>query len=138
LNGKIKKLVWDVKILYNGGSNIRGVHVKKSFRRTPRDYDGTEVTAHNLCDILPSVLAEVSSSYRDRPDLILAAWPDIIGAKLAPMTQAQSCRDGVLTVKVKNSTLHSLLSRHEKNKLLAKLRQKFPKADIQNIVFRIG
>lgn len=134
----MKRLVPDVKILYYERANIKGVRVKKYLRRTPKNYDGTEVTTHNLSDVLPVVLSKVGDSFRDRPDLILAAWPDLIGPKLAPMTQAHSCQDGVLVVIVKNSTLYSLLCRHEKQNILARLRQKFPKVDIKNIVFRIG
>lgn len=112
--------------------------MKKSFRRTPKGYDGTEVTTKSLGDLLPSILAKVGDSYSDRPDLILASWPDVIGPKLAPMTQVQSFQEGVLFVKVKNSTLHSLLSQHDKQKILTTLRQKFPKVEIKNIVFRMG
>lgn len=112
--------------------------MKKNYRRTPRGYDGTEVTTKSLSDLLPSILAQVGEVYSDRPDLILASWPDVIGPKLAPMTQVQSFQEGVLFVKVKNSTLHSLLCQHDKQKILTTLRQKFPKVDIKNIVFRIG
>ena len=74
----------------------------------------------------------------ERPDLILAAWSDIIGPKLAPMTQAVSFYDGKLFGKVKNSTLFSLLNQHDKPKLLFKLKQQFPKHNIKNIVFKMG
>ncbi len=39
-------------------------------------------------DLLPKVLNEINMIHRDRPDLILAAWPQIIGDKLAAMTKA--------------------------------------------------
>jgi hypothetical protein len=41
-------------------------------------------------------------------------------------------------VKVKNSTLHSLLSQNDKPRILQLLRQQFPNAEIKNIYFRIG
>lgn len=110
----------------------------KTAPRTPKNYDGTGVTTHRVSDLLPVVLSQISETYKDRPDLILAAWPEIIGSKLAAMTQAVSFHEGILTVKVKNSTLHSLLSRHDKYRILAALRQKFSNIYIQNIVFRIG
>lgn len=112
--------------------------VRKFIRRTPKHYDGTGVTTHKFSDLLPVVLSQIRDTYQDRPDLILSSWPEVIGPKLASMTQAVSFSDGVLTVKVKNSTLHSLLSRHDKSRILAVLRQKFLKIHIQNIVFRIG
>lgn len=107
-------------------------------RRIPRNYDGPEVTTHHLHDIMPSVLSHISTTFADRPDLILAEWPNIIGKTLAPMTEAVSFIDGVLTVKVKNSTLYSLLCHHDKPKLLEALQKKFPKIRIKTILFRIG
>lgn len=112
--------------------------MRKTAPRTPKNYDGTGVTTHRVSDLLPTVLSQISETYQDRPDLILAAWPEIIGSKLAAMTQAVSFSEGILTIKVKNSTLHSLLSRHDKYRILAAIRQRFSKIYIQNIVFRIG
>lgn len=110
----------------------------KPYSRTPKQYEGTQVTSRRMTDLIPCVLAKIGEVYQQRSDLILAMWPDIIGAKLATMTQAVSFSEGVLVVKVKNSTLHSLLSQHEKSRLLNMLRQKFPHVEIRNIYFRIG
>lgn len=107
-------------------------------RRTPKNYDGTQTTTHRVGDLLPKVLGKIGEAYQDRPDLILAAWPEVIGLKLAAMTQAISFIDGNLLVRVKNSTLHSLLNQHDKHKILEKLRKKFPKVQINNVFFRIG
>jgi hypothetical protein len=76
--------------------------VGKTYFRTPKNYDGTAVTTHQMSELLPTVLAQIGKVYQQRPDLILAAWPQIIGPKLAAMTQALSFIDGVLTVKVRN------------------------------------
>ncbi len=107
-------------------------------RRTPRNYDGTALTAHRMTDLLPSVLNRVSEAYSERPDLILASWPELIGPHLAGMTQAVAFSEGVLVVKVKNSILYSLLNQNDKPRILQLLRQKFPKVAIKNIIFRIG
>jgi hypothetical protein len=112
--------------------------VSKSFRRTPKNYDGTLPTSHRINELLPIVLEKIGEVYQDRPDLILASWAAVIGSKLAAMTQAVSFAEGILVVKVKNSTLHSLLSQHDKYKILLTLRAKFPKVEIKNIYFRIG
>lgn len=109
-----------------------------TFRRTPKNYDGTQITTHRVSDLLPLALEALGEVYQDRPDMILASWPEIIGSKLAAMTQAVSFSNGVLVVKVKNSTLHSLLSQHDKQKVLNTLRSKFPKVEIKNVFFRIG
>lgn len=100
--------------------------------------ESTKLTGKKLKDLLPDFLSQIDKNFRERPDLILAAWPGVIGEKLAPMAQALSFNDGVLTVKVKNSALHSLLVQHEKAKLLKRLRERFPSSGIRNIIFRIG
>lgn len=68
----------------------------------------------------------------------MAAWPDVVGPLLAPMTKVVSFVDGILTVKVKNSTLYSLLSQTEKARLIKNLRDKFPQTSIRTINFRLG
>ena len=110
----------------------------QKYRRTPRGYDGSGVTTHKISEVLPFVLKKVGMLHEQRTDLILASWPEIIGPKLASMTQALSFNSGVLVVKVKNSTLHSLLSQHDKPRIVASLKQKFPNVEIRNVVFRIG
>lgn len=113
-------------------------NLDKSFRRVPKGYDGTGVTSRSVSELLPHVLSQVTKAYEDKPDLVLAAWTDIIGAKLAPMTAATAFQSGVLYVKVKNSTLYSLLSQRDKPKILKRLRDRFPSLTIHNIIFRIG
>jgi hypothetical protein len=117
----------------NGGNGW----VKKQ-KRTPRNYDGTRLTAHHVSDVLTEALTDIREVYQDRPDVVISTWPEIIGPKLAPMTEAVSFVEGTLLVKVKNSTLYSLLAQHDKQKVLYRLRQKFPKMAIKNILFRIG
>lgn len=112
--------------------------MSKSSLRLPKNYDGTRITTRRVSDILPAVLSKIGDSFKLRPDLLLAAWPEIVGPKVASMTQAISFIDGVLTVKVKNSTLYSLLSRNDKPRLVNELRQKFPNIHIKTIFFRIG
>lgn len=110
----------------------------KSRWRTPRHYDGNKPTSRPVSHILPQVLGKIGSAYKERPDLILAAWPEIIGERLAPMARAVSFSDGILTVRVKNSTLHSLLSQKDKPRILRSMREKFPQSTIKNVVFKLG
>lgn len=100
--------------------------------------DKIESPAKKIQHLLPRVLEEIGRVQKMRPDLILAAWPEVIGPKLAPMTEAVSFHEAVLLVKVKNTTLYSLLVQHEKFRLLKSLQEKFPKVEIRNIIFRIG
>jgi hypothetical protein len=83
-------------------------------------------------------MSQIGSAYQERGDLILAAWPAVIGERHAPMTQAVAFVGGVLTVRVRNSTLYSLLVQHERSRLLKALRTQFPQTAIHNIVFRMG
>ncbi len=112
--------------------------VPKAIQRTPKNYDGTKVTTHQMSDLLPVVLEKISEMYKDRPDLVLAAWPQVVGPKLANMTTAVSFQEEILTIKVKNSTLHSLLSQYDKPRILSALRAKFPTLKIKNVYFRKG
>ena|SRR5579872_6744064 len=100
--------------------------------------EGTESTFKKVGPLLDNMMRRIGENFEKRPDLLLAAWPQIIGERLAPMTQAISFEEGTLTVKVNNSTLYSLLSQHEKPKLLRSLREKFPAVTIRNIIFRMG
>ncbi len=110
----------------------------KKLRRTPRGYDEVEPTGKHLSEILPEWLAGVGARFQESSDLVLLAWPEVIGAKFAPMARAVSFIEGVLTVKVRNSSLYSLLIQHEKNKLQNQLQKQVPSVKIRNIIFRLG
>lgn len=106
---------------------------------TPRAryYDGPLPTTRHIRQLLPRFLEEIGRLYQDRPDLILAAWSEVIGPRLASMTQSISFQEGILTVRVGNSTLLSLLTR-DKPRLIKNLRDKFPGTLIKTILFRLG
>lgn len=115
-----------------------GYIVTDRIRRKPKNYDGTEVTTHRVSELLSSVLSNIGDAYAQRPDLVIASWPEVVGPQLAPMTQVVSFIEGVLVVKVKNSTLYSLLSQHDRSRILNDLRQRFPRISIRSIIFRLG
>jgi len=108
-------------------------------QRRSRRYDGTEVPTRSLSDLLPQILGEISRKSAPVGKLgkeaISLCWTEILGEKMAPLTECISWVDGVLTVKVKSATLYSLLCQHEKVRLLKKLQEQFP---IRNLVFRVG
>lgn len=110
----------------------------KLYSRTPKHYDGTGLTCKSMTELLPGVLARIGEVYQQRPDLILAMWPDLVGPQVAQMTQAVSFIDETLFVKVKNSTLHSILNGKAKSDILLLLRKKFPNTPIKGVCFRIG
>src|SRR5260221_4338742 len=97
--------------------------------------DGFELTNKQLKDLLPKVMGSIGALHRDRPDLVVLAWQEVIGEKLAAMTKATSFVDGILHVKVNNSTLYSLLAQHELGRLLKSLREKIPSVGIKTIQF---
>ncbi len=109
-----------------------------SQKRLPRHYDGQQLTSRHICQLLPLFMEDIGKKVDERPDLVCAAWPQVIGEQLAPMTQAVSFVEGILTVKVKNSTLFSLLTQNDKPRLIQSLRDKFPGTVIKTIFFRLG
>ena len=110
----------------------------KHYRRTPKHYRGTKQPEHQLGELLPHVLKHVSRAYKERPDLVLGAWESVIGEQLKGQTIAESFSDGILYVKVKQSSLYTLLRQYERPRLLARLRERFPDVMIKNIAFRVG
>ena len=92
----------------------------------------------HIKNLLPKVLEKINENYQKNPINIKAMWPEIIGEKLAPMTKVLSFAKGVLVIKVKSSTLHSLLSNYEKERLLKKMQKKFSEKIIRNIFFKMG
>ncbi len=96
----------------------------------------TKLTSKHIRDVLPKVMTNIGKVYKDRPDLILEAWPVVVGSRLAPMTRASSFVDGLLLVQVKNATLHSLLV-HDRPRIIKSLRDKFPNTTIKSVVFRL-
>lgn len=107
-------------------------------KRTPRNYDGALPTGRQIRDLLPEVLSDLSLKMKDEPHQILGAWSEIVGERIGKMSRAVSFDLGVLKVQVKNSTLISLLSQHEKPRLVAEFQKRFPKVKFRDIFFRIG
>ena len=107
------------------------------YRRTPRNFEGTQQTGHHIQSILPSILNNLSSKTSQPTDLILSAWPQVIGPKLAHMTKAISFISGTLTIQVSNPTLFSVLAHQERSRLLKYFQQHFPLANVKQISFKM-
>jgi hypothetical protein len=107
-------------------------------KRIPRNYDGSAPTGRPIKEFLPGILSDLSAKLSDNPVQILDAWPEIVGNRISKMTRAVRFEDGVLRVQVKNSTLNSLLVEHEKPRLVAAFRKRFPKVTFRDIFFRRG
>ncbi|MBI5346573.1 MAG: DUF721 domain-containing protein [Chlamydiae bacterium] len=107
-------------------------------KRTPKNYNGILSPIKEGKKILPSILKDIDHAYGMDSINILRSWKEIIGKDLAPLTEAVSLEKGVLTVKVKSSTLYSLLTQQEKGRILLVLQKRFSKEAVRNIIFRIG
>ncbi len=116
---------------------IKGWHVHRK-RANPKYYNGTAVTSHKLRELLPKTLRHIGAQVRQRSDLVLATWPEVVGPKIAAMTRAHKFHEGVLEVRVSNSTLLSLLIQTDKKRIIASLRRRLPEASIRDVYFRIG
>ena len=103
--------------------------------RTPKNYFGTQNPVKKIGDLLPEVLSDLGRKVQDPREEIFQYWRELMGEKMAPLTEPVSFVDGVLTVKVKSSTLYSLLVTHERSRLLSRLQEKF---SIRNLLFRVG
>jgi len=108
------------------------------WKRTPRNYNGVEVTTKEVKDVLTEILPQIKMRREKRPERINELWEEVIGPKLSPMTKVDSFNDGKLIIKVKNSTLHSLLCQYEKEKILKILQDKLSKKMIKELIFKIG
>ncbi len=95
-------------------------------------------TPRLISEILPGMLEAIEKKKDRKPLAILAYWKEAIGAELFPMTKAVSFKEGVLIVKVKSSTLYSLLCQYEKKKLLKKMQKKFSQEVVREIIFKLG
>ena len=104
-------------------------------KRTPRNYDGTYVPAKKLAELTTQFMAEFRFKKGDSREEISKELFAILGDKMGPMTEVTSFFDGILTVKVKSSTLYSLLCQHEKPRLLRLLQKKF---SVREIILRVG
>ncbi len=103
--------------------------------RTRRNYAGTENPVKKAAEILPEILESLKTKTKNPQVEVFQFWHSLMGEKMAPLTEPVSLIDGVLTVKVKSSTLYSLLAGVEAPRLLGQLQEKF---SIRNLVFRVG
>lgn len=112
--------------------------MKKTLKRTPKNYNGKEFPVKKVDDLLEGYLQKISPKWLQEKDEVFKAWFAIIGKRLGSFTEPISFENGVLIVKVTNQTLYSLLCTQEKPRLLREMAKKFSKTRVKNILFRIG
>ena len=136
--GTIKELNAFAKTLAILPNLFYSLKIGKLMKRIPKSYDGNKPISRQLKDLLPEIMTKINGKIDESPIEVLEAWAQIVGPKISKMARAVSFESGVLKVKVENSTLYSLLTLHEKERLLGEMRKQFPKVKIRNILFRIG
>ncbi len=99
--------------------------------------DKTKSSARKLSDLLPEIMQVIEKNKRQNPTAVLAYWKEVIGKELFPMTKAVKLEKGILFVKVKSSTLFSLLKQYEKHKLLKKIQKKFTAKVVRDLSFKL-
>lgn len=109
-----------------------------AYYRHPKGYDGAQVTSRGLGSLLSYELERIQKRRSCNPQEVLAIWPTIIGNEMSTYTSAERFQEGVLYVRVANSTVYSLLARQEKPLLLEELRKRLPSSGVRNIIFRLG
>lgn len=107
-------------------------------QRTKRSYDGTESTLKPLGSVLPHALRKMEGLALSRNDQVLSDWPLVVGPQIAKMTSPVACKEGILRVKVANSSLYALLVTREEKRLLDILNQRHPYAKLNKIQFQLG
>jgi hypothetical protein len=112
---------------------------KKTHQRTPLHYDGNRVTSHMLSEVAAAWLKRLGEKVRMNPQALCDAWSSVVGSPIADMTKAQRYDEGVLHVRVRNSTLLSLLCRpQDKKKLIDLLKAAVPGVRLVDLSFRLG
>ena len=110
---------------------------KKPYRFKRKGNSNASTFCH-LKNLLPSVLDHIENRRIEGGNVVVITWPKVVGKRLSSMTEALYFEEGVLFVKVKNSSLYSLLVEHEKQRLLNELKARLPKIKICNIRFKMG
>lgn len=95
-------------------------------------------TAREVGDILQKVMYGFGLKDRLREEEVMKAWGEIAGEFIAKHSTPQRLKDGVLTVRVLQPTIHYELDRVWKRKLLEKLKQRFGPRTVRELKFRIG
>jgi len=106
----------------------------RGYREKPAQPDRTQAVG----DTLEKVMRQLGLAERLTEGQILAAWKEIVGDWFALHTCPDRIRDGILYVRVVQSSVHYELDRNWKPKILQKLKSRFGPTRVRDIRFRIG
>ena len=109
-----------------------------SRRQTPKNYDGIETTGKLASGMVSNVLKGIQKALDAQPKNVFMVFSGLLDERMRPLVEPVFFAKGILTVKVKNATLLSILSSQEKTRLVHNLRRTIPSVEIQDIVFQSG
>lgn len=98
----------------------------------------TSSCSHKIGDLLPGIWSKIQASCHNQGTLIGECWAQIVGSQFAKDSRVVGFDRGIITIKVANSSLYSLLAYYEKKRLLHKIKAQFPKVEVKDLVFRLG
>ena len=106
----------------------------RGYREKPSPPDRTQAVGETL----EKVMRQLGLHERLTESQILSAWKDIVGEWFALHTCPDRIRDGVLYVRVVQSSVHYELDRNWKPKIIQKLKARFGASRVRDIRFRVG
>lgn len=106
----------------------------RGYREKPAQPDRTQ----SVGETLEKVMRQLGLQERLTESQILSAWKEIVGEWFALHTCPERIRDGVLYVRVVQSSVHYELDRNWKPGIIGKLKTRFGAGRVRDIRFRIG
>lgn len=106
----------------------------RGYREKAETADRTQ----SVADTLEKVMRQLGLAERLTEGQILAAWKDIVGEWFALHTCPDRIRDGVLYVRVVQSSVHYELDRNWKQRIIQKLKARFGGGKVRDVRFRVG
>ena len=91
-----------------------------------------------MSEPLAKLMAQLGLKDRLQEEEVIRGWREIVGDFVATHSTPHRLKDGVLTVRVLQPTVHYELDRVWKREILDKLKRRFGARTIRDIKFRIG
>ena len=95
-------------------------------------------TAKPISEPLTKLMNSLGLKDRLKEEEVLKAWNEIAGEFIAKHSAPLRLKDGILTIRVLQPTVHYELDRVWKRELLDKLKRRFGSRLVREIRFRIG
>jgi predicted nucleic acid-binding Zn ribbon protein len=103
-----------------------------------REKSGGADRTQAVGDALEKVMKTLGLSERLTEGQILGAWKEIVGEWFALHTHPERIRNGVLYVRVVQSSIHCELDRNWRVEIIRKLKVRFGGNKVRDIKFRVG